>query len=133
MNVWASDALYRWEQIVPAVLLPRRERGIDYSSGRVLLVEHGTRQIYWQLGHTGWVCLGQTGYYPASLEARDSSDPWGGVGSKPLFEGGHCSRGRLKSHWVAIAQHLQIPPDALPPLSRNRTFRFVSKRDHKVS
>ena len=126
MNVWTKDAIYRWKVTTPAVVLPRSEHGIDYGAARILLAETKDALIWWQLGHTGWYCVGQTAYYPAGLHLRPKS-PFERIGKEALFEG-RFSKNRALEFAPQIAEHFGLPVDAIPALSRSQTLTFLGKK-----
>jgi len=49
--------------------LPRISGGVDHGSERVLISESpdGRRLVWWRPGFTGWLSVGQRGYFPGEL------------------------------------------------------------------
>ena len=110
----------RWEAIEPAEILPRHTSGIDWGTKRRLLVQIGTKQIWWQKGVTAWVSRGAVGYYSTQLLFYDKKCC--DVGHS-IQEGGRLSKTMLIRLAPEIAKLLEINLEDLPELKPNTTWK----------
>jgi hypothetical protein len=111
----------QWEATKPALTLPKCEHGIDWGAKRRLLVQVGTKQVFYRPGHTAWMCVGSQGYYPGALMTYDYDDRNSRIG-RDLREGGRLSKKLFTELAPKIAEFLGVGVKDLPQLDRNTTW-----------
>jgi hypothetical protein len=109
----------RWEAIEPAEVLSRLEHGVDWGTKRRLLIQIGTKQIWWQKGVTAWASRGTVGYYSAQLLFYDKEC----CDVVYIQKGGRLSKTMLIRLAPEIAKLLEINTEDLPELKQNITWK----------
>lgn len=93
-------------------VLPRVDEGIDWGTERVVLVECGTKQLWWQRSGTVYVG-GNTGnkYVESELCLVDYDGAVGAFGPRRrvLVKGGRLSTDVLRAHADAIEHWFDFP------------------------
>ncbi len=108
-----------WREVDP-ITLPRYQTGVDYGRPRHVLARKGDRQIVVTPGHTAWVSVGQSGYYPVTVDMSTVTTPVGGFpDSTEAFEG-RITKAKIAAATEKMAEWLGV--DELPPIHRRKTF-----------
>lgn len=114
---------------LPRSTAPRLLGGIDYgANGNVLMrVQDGeaSRQLIWRGGHTAWSEVGQTKYYPVTLQVLYLTK---GGPTRDVFEGGCLSKKRILQHAQQIAELLKIPRDFVDEIDLKKTMLLTKEQ-----
>jgi hypothetical protein len=77
------------------IISPRHENGSDWGVDTVVVAKKGAKELRWWPGHTSWMGVGSSGYYPANLITIDTADihrSW-----SHIQEGGRLSSKTIQS------------------------------------
>lgn len=96
-------------QVVPPIVRPRFENGIDWGADRRVLARHGDFELWWQSGHKAWIDrMTPCGYYPSQLSVAFLR---GRQHTTTIFTGGRLTADRIRPEAIRILDLLMLPSD----------------------
>ena len=100
-------------QVVPLIVRPRHDRGVDWGAVRKVVARNGKTEIWWVSGTTCQIGIGFNEYFPSELKLVVDVEKGIGMDYKTLHEGGKLSRRLLEQCGVnkLMAVGLSDSPD----------------------
>lgn len=114
----------KWEKRERQIL-PRLDRGGDWSTERKVLLDVGDgRRVWWWPGSMEWAGLGCFSYRKGTLDVEYPNDTYAMSMNKTVLEGGRLSKARLNAPELreAIAKLLGLTVADLPELDPRMTW-----------